>query len=1659
MFVGSRWVSQYVAWALLIYLSSPTRISHAAPTLVWTNPAATIHGVWNIDQSPRTLANISNTSAQLVSGNEFIAAPASAGDTVSVNGVKGILGLGQLAGAELGAVVWLPEQTTVRIPVWFGPVVVVAKSGDGSPTELQLRLSSGQPSAERFERFESEALSFIRAPLHVAPPTTGEPDIDATVRYIAALKQAMPTATRSTMAALEQEFERELSRHRPLSRPYFTQANLEFHCTSIKTNPTPLPATAEWTRLQRGHQATLRNSGHPIRLEVRFRRPSQNRLHIFQDGIQVRSIEKTLSVPGGQHGWTAPAFYRFPSGPGRAPLRLHVEEGEVLVRASRFSRASYFFDRRALPTQSGAPSEPVEARDREDALDAALDDPLDAALEEVPVIARQRAQTNELRHAVLLMRALAKKSQSDAATLTQLRHVAGLLRAMPPAHVAPLYRNLLAQMWRRSVQLEEVPIALGCNSNGVHQEDAVVIKALSSLIAVTPVDGSLQTAALLDALLLKHPSRRLKKLARALYRRAGALSAIPIIDALDSRLHFSPARNGIPTQNKCSLKGPYGIRWTRVDKPTCLDVAATSGTHTLVSLRTDDTSRDAEVSVGIDDTAIHVHGSVGLPGRAAVRPGRRCFRPSAQVMARVPRIGSAPCSQLQDVSRQYQISGSAHATLPQRPAPSYLSVQLAKRADEEEPTGRREVSVKVGTKTYSIWSSGDFRTQIKLPLPADVSTVGLDSTSAQWIRILTRSVAKPEASPRPMSLLRDSYAAAELNVDLTHIRNLSRQLLTTQPGTERSELLDERASILSRIGQVSLALGDREESRRGAAALAPSDAQFSLEQTRPTRVVQQGRSPTGAALTAAAPDVVAVGYASTIAPIPGSVSRTKTAQIRHWLRDGFTASDVEGFFESNRPPGDAEALLWAVLAQRAGVPAQGARALSAIGQQFNDGQALARAVKLRTDGLERWNGNRIEFERALLRTWGLLHEAEAMGGSTLKSRGRLRARIAYQKPSTVGGTAGRALVELSDPGSNTDNIHRTQVPATIGLRTRRALTLAGEGGTYVSANRHVVIRDESLSQLTLTGRCHTPKAGLPCRLLATVNGLPAACHSLGPSPRVQPHRTSPLMQCKLQLPNGATRVEGFFGGGRDAFGWISAYDAVGNAIGRRTVSEWHEIDEGRPMTLSILGPTVLRVVARSMIPATRSPTSQTLKVSFNDEGAPAHSQRLVQERDNQAHLFVNGSARALPALTMQSERNVVISQDGPVTVTLAVDRGRVLVSPSIAVPSDQAHTLPDVATHTPVVDSPSETGRHVAAPKLNSNLFTAYTPSNVGDVTERGPVSLSGRVSLVGRDLMEGDNDQPGTYLATRLTLRRELSRGAVWMRASLLARERFAGESLGADASLQWRIRSSAESEAYGNGQSFLESASESSLLPGGFLRGRIVGQSLPDRTGVGANVHAGLRWSFPVSPTWKLLPTLSGSLRRTDRQPNAATQLDPDVYSAWAHDNPRTLDIKLTHLHNAYLDLVLLYSTSMRLTHDLNHLDRLQTTARLEALPFGPFPFWFKLKSQLGHRPRTRSRLHPFTRIGMKLSGGAFHWLSADCRLSLQGNVSFRMDLASSGLSQNTAFAGISLGVDYLPGTGLADFAPSERRFRTTMESGASITRAIPRTAPQNWTIPDVP
>ena len=1693
----------------------------AAEALAWVAPNRARVVAWG-DGAGGPAVEVDPSSPVGLGAGEVLILPVEPGERLEIRGDVDGIGLGSGLGEAPDVITWMPlsppgtptsRAREVGVPAWSSARFVALRGPSAGATvaEVSVRVAARESAPLAWYRLDEDVAGWLEG--RGGPPPAAPIEAAALLRWVTAARDALaypavgsrPSAPAA--AWLVSRYLEESMRVRPLLEPYFVRRDIDVEGGREAEGLPAIERATAWRTApaRRGvaSRITLRAPGADVvRIALRARALGAARAVVRVGGAVVRELAwRTAPRVADGSRWIGPQWIRVVLPIEAREVTVEVAEGEIAAAAigyrQRVGVAEFFAARRdraalldravaGLPGEGGAGAVRVLA-----AADRAF-----APAASNAAVARAGAPGTPAPVRTLLLSEAVRRAASPAEARARAADAFVGEGGVADPIGAPLLRAALERL--AAVHADPVASssswagwgAVAARRPGVDPDDHAALSALSEALGPVP-DGrrplagpaAERFASERGEIAAAAPRARQAWAREAPWDALEAVSeGVPLWSSIEVPRDVvlpSPGDAGAPMGGErgsgqpgvpegdpggalCEVAGPQGLRWTVLDAPRAeIDVNAPPGAYARVLLRGLSTDAEPESSVIVDGVAVAVHAGAGVASVLAVAPGARAFERSAgspPVLARVPREGKAPCAGLREITSWAWVNRAATFAVPDRERATVARVVVAP-ASVAVAAGARHAGpahlfhVRVGGVTYPAWVRPGASGAIEVPVPRGARELRVEADAAALVRASARL--HPAPSPPPRAVIpRTGGPNGPIEMLLETVRGATRGLRGAA-APARPMLHEQRATALELLGFQALAELDR----------GPPPPLDVLE--------AEGAPSTTFALPPGSPPVVPLGLLARVVPLPlpGDLAPLRAARAAHHAGD--PRRGVEALAGPAAASSGADALLLALLAERAGVPGEASDAFTRIGLELGSGPALARAASLATD-VAAADRKRV----STLRAYALSELAVQAGELPPGSLARLAPVIGWRAPPRADQTAGSAALEIRAKNDR-------DLP--LRVRVRRALLDAPEGALLVTegayAQFHFRFDGGAGEAVVLDGACRAlDPAETPCDLAVTLDGVPVECASAGVrgggagvrgggagvangsvgallgdlrAPIVDAGAPGAgALRCAVQVPRGSHRIEVRPPSDGALLAWVRATGADAPApYPGRVMSTWQDIDPERPLELAFAGPTVVRLRARAAYecagdaaPRGGAGEDPTCHPTLASAAAPAGALRFTVEALGKGGLGPRlgappdrpaaGAPRSEGTLALDAtedrtarrtgvsrapffwlgdevEQRVAVLPEGPHILRVTSPAGRALLRVEIAVATGVPRPREELAPPPPDLEFPV-----VEWPR---------PAPRVGEDPDVGPLLLGAYAHLVDADLTEDELRTSTRFLELGVDAHRELLEARAWAGLAVFGRLRAATPSVGAEARLD---------------------TAGDSWIPAVAILGRAVLQP----PGAGGRVSLGATWSIPVEEL-TLLPWASLALLAVDEGLADEPGADRDVFTPYAASHTTQASLGARLRMRPAVDAILAAGPSLRLSPLPSTLDRVDLRADLDLLAGrGLFP-WIQIGWLTSLRPENETRSQAFVRHAVSGSVTFWSWLSGSSRVSLAGEGSILFDVPQSSLPAPRFGAGLLARYDWTGGRGLRDLPPRDTPFRDRLEEGSGVVGRERPAAEPTW------
>lgn len=1565
------------------------------PERAWVRPAEVRIYQSLLGRGPKAVRNALPNDAVELRPHEALVVPVTRGDQLRVESENELwVGLGSGYGEIPDVVSWHGEgkQHDIRVPTFSAARFLVVKSLGKPMAPLNVWVAAGLDDPLGWFRADQQVRTWL------SEEDAEPPELPAALaaarpilRWLVAARQALlrsgPAGARERW--LHARWLEETFQMRPLYRPYFGPRRFRISGGSLATGQQKLsrPGTQiEERELRGGDELRIEGSDIDIvSLVVSAAADRDTTFDVYSGSELTTRSRITVPARGRRAGWLGARLVRVvPPVGGRVTVRLTAGRALVTVRAYTqlggvLDRGSAH-DRRALL----ASHEPIAGDVAQALLNADRDHTratrlaLDRCLTDLPA--------SEPAARALLVHEAMRHDRGGAPPLAQLQTLWRLTHGLAPAVELPLRRSALAQLdavttraWDAS--LPRLDAVAPAKASGLATER----RAIAALLAIlAPERDGLGPTESLDAehwAASSHLPHAVDWAAKAWRREGPYKLLLPVAAPVREKL-VQVAPEG--DESDCSARGPRGQRWLALETSRELSVKFLGGTHTRIEFLGAPGAKDADALIAMDDRRFSVHAGARLPSVLAVTPGTHRFRQlqGNALLARFASDARYPCSSLLEVERWAVVNRQVAFELPS----GHGWTELALTVDPESFHAPAELTLRLNGRVQRATFSGAASGTAQFWVEPAARRMVIESNQPLLVRarVRQRRTGRPTPEASPPEPVRHTQAEW-----LALLRDATRRLRSAEGGDARDRFRAQRAEALEALGYGRWA---------------------SVERTRRTKGTGQTAAPTpyGAfRLAAGAPAIVSRGPLPDVPPLARPTPDVWFARLLDAEQSGEESASLLAVLQSRSiGSGNVDALLLAELAEREGQLATAAESWLSIWNEHRAPAALVEAARLTTDRAAQALDLAATFD-----AYALALQAHEAGGDVGALLGRMGNSVRWL---SIGAErmSGRRWVEQR---------RVTSPDEPLSAQVRSALTDAPEDAVLLGAEP-AGFGTPSLgsTSVQVEALCHALAGEREnCSIDLQVDGQRLACRPVDgvarkdlERRRLDPSVARPI-RCQLELPESAQRLTVKLAAeGRAAVGWAVARGVLPEGLGpSKFASRWVEGDPERPVEAWLVGPTVVRLTARSA-----DPSADVLAVDLQHEDpkVPPIRREVALSPD------LDPNARALrpeQALTREVRHEIVVPRAGRYRLALAPSRGRVLVKLQMSevVAPPRARSVSSAASDTKIWRLLE--GR---APRL----------SPVGVDAAPGPLTIGTWLALRSRDVTEGDQELAEGYAELGFGVRRALVDDLVWSAVQLFDRERVGPSSQGGLAGVWLTSRGG---------------------FPGAYARGELATQVLVGERALGALGVFGVLYPWTLRHDLKLVPVAQLVVRRADPVGKGQDNVDPQVYSNYAATRPHSVDWIARLDHRPYVDTLLGAALRVRMAPKFEGVDRVDLSTNAQVLAGSGWAPWLSLETLASYRPVSPQRRYAFTRFVATPAVTFWTWVDASQRLSLAGLLSYFIDVPREAGRESELSGQIQLSYDYTFLRGLNDFPLTDRPFRARLEEGLpSRRRAAPRTHP---------
>jgi hypothetical protein len=451
----------------------------------------------------------------------------------------------------------------------------------------------------------------------------------------------------------------------------------------------------------------------------------------------------------------------------------------------------------------------------------------------------------------------------------------------------------------------------------------------------------------------------------------------------------------------------------------------------------------------------------------------------------------------------------------------------------------------------------------------------------------------------------------------------------------------------------------------------------------------------------------------------------------------------------------------------------------------------------------------------------------------------------------------------------------------------------------------------------------------------------------------------------------------------------------------RASSRWTAVAPGRPASLAVLGPTVLRIEARAADPG----PGRTLTIRARSRSGTQTVQTF--ELSQRPDLMVRSASEQRVGIAIEALVNLAHAE--PYQLTLETPEGRTFVRATMR--EDRAGEVP--AAPRSLVEGPElQPVWPWRAPALPAQDDRVAAAPRVG-----GGGSISAVVTIGRDDITDADDFRPRNRTGLAIGWRRALG-GNAWLRtqASLLGRER-SGIAGGAEVLL-------------------------AGVIPKAEVRGSIGTQWMAERfagdAAWSARATGLVDRPIALAPLWRLIPRFVVAYRYqslTEAEVDAVDEgVHPEVYTEYVEQHPWALSPEMIVRWRPFQNARVSASAGVTTNGDFQDLDHADLSVQWAAVL--PSSVHIVPEYDIGYQSSFRfadeHRGAFFVRHRLSAGLGASFWVSDLGRLMIGGREVVYM---SRPWPTRNAFE-VWFGFEFGLGRGVTDYSPLEQRFRAFYE-----------------------
>jgi hypothetical protein len=1030
---------------------------------------------------------------------------------------------------------------------------------------------------------------------------------------------------------------------------------------------------------------------------------------------------------------------------------------------------------------------------------------------------------------------------------------------------------------------------------------------------------------------------------------------------------------------QCTQTDDDTTRWLVPNQmPVSFEVTLPDGLYALSSVIPLSETPTPEGYVTIDDVPISVHSGAGLPSRVALANGTHLLsleRLGPAVAMELTAGMTAPCGSLR-LKQTWTKLVSAQPTRFLLAAPGAATVV---RLRFESPAPNSQITIDLRSRQLFLEqrTAGAYSTEF-LVGPNDDSLT-LTSRNEAIVQVSMRRQADPKPEPARLlatpkhlptnatatsQALSDGVKTRAVQSELPSLRKLSAALHAATTNDERRRNSEQRATLLLKLGYRQLGLRDI-----AAFPTADDNTDFAYFLGSDSKTIPLG-------LLSQLPPL----------PLPRSLEHLISRKTQR-NRSGDTGCSSPAN-DDLVARGDAESLLTAYCAERSNQPSLAARLYETIANNTGYGSAYLRAATLHADSAIDSSNLGPTLRSAIVATLGARHGADP---SDLWAR--LGRAISWTTASVLDGAAGYVTLV------KTGNRERT----TRELVTT-ALSLAKQTSLLIEPNERaeLTIDNQRVQKFTIEHGCDDER-GESCQFVTLIDGISTPCST-----------TMATNRCVLTVPIGRHRIELSFVG-NTPFGWVNIETGTTPLL-PQVRSLWHQLEPNRAATLTLKGPTILRLRFRVRGASFSPSIANTVRLSGC--GSTTDQVRLELSTVNDSGVKSwpeNGGS----SVSTEQLVDVPVQSDSRCQLSILSQKPGTLVQVSLA----RAVGLPNARLDSkPILSqvNPAELTQSHA-------LDTITVPRPPREQTGGLPLLLGLRTRLMSESLT-AITEQDGTGS--------EKSFQDVFAETSVIAARELVENRLWGTAQAGTRFRIGPTTKF---GRLSVELPPQPGL-PGIELQANTYSQSFSETNYTSFNSTARINTLFAISANQSIVPQLSYTSIRSPQKPLTDAPVDGDVHSNYVATHPRYGSADLAFKLRPFIDAMSTLAVSARSLPALNGFDRVSGTADLWFLPNNDWPLMITTGWFSSYRPESDLRARYFVRHQLNFGVALWKWLTEHERVRIYAQFDCFFDAPAT--SSTTLIFAPTLTIDFTTSgnRGLRDQSSQQVPFRAFQERGSA-------------------